>query len=70
MRGSPGGWHTDGSSLMTLWPGHATDDGVGLHYIGTTLHEDVTIREGSPARYVEPAGDGETTEIVMSARLL
>ena len=71
MRASPAAPHTYGLSAEGVLPaGYATDDGVGLHYIGTTLHEAVTIREGSQAWYVEPDGNGETIEVVMSARLL
>lgn len=41
-----------------LPPGYAADDGVGLHYVGTTLHEAVTDRDGASAWRVE--ADGET----------
>lgn len=46
-------------------PGIATDDGVGLHFIGTELHEAVTDREAGAAWRV--TADGETR---MPARLL
>jgi peptidase E len=42
----------------TLPPGYAADDGVGLHYIGTELHEAVADREAAFAWRVD--GDGET----------
>jgi peptidase E len=38
--------------------GYAADDGVGLHYVGTDLHEAVSDREGASAWYVDI--DGET----------
>ena len=38
--------------------GYATEDGVGLHYIGTELHEAVTIRAGARAWRVDPAPGG------------
>ena len=36
----------------------ATEDGVGLHYIGTELHEAVAMRDGARAWWVEPSPDG------------
>jgi peptidase E len=38
--------------------GYATEDGVGLHYIGTELHEAVAMRDGAQAWWVEPSPDG------------
>lgn len=38
--------------------GYATEDGVGLHYVGTGLHEAVCVREGARAWKVEPASGG------------
>ena len=38
--------------------GYATEDGVGLHYIGIELHEAVAMRDGAQAWWVEPAPDG------------
>jgi peptidase E len=38
--------------------GYATEDGVGLHYIGTGLHEAVAMRDGAQAWWVEPSPDG------------
>jgi peptidase E len=48
-----------------LAPGYAADDGVGLHYRGTELHEAVRDREDAAAWRVEV--DGETR---VEARLL
>src|SRR6266498_4285285 len=45
--------------------GVAADDDVGVHYVGTELHEVVTSREGATAYRVTP--DGETR---LEARLL
>ncbi|HET6626427.1 MAG TPA: peptidase E [Nocardioidaceae bacterium] len=44
--------------------GYATDDGVGLHYVGTELHEAVSIRPGSKAWQVRRTADGFTEEPV------
>ena len=41
----------------TLAPGYAADDGVGLHYRGTELHEAVADREGASAWRVESSGE-------------
>jgi peptidase E len=38
----------------TCAPGYASEDGVGLHYIGTELHDAVTIVAGKTAWWVEP----------------
>ncbi|GIF70723.1 peptidase E [Asanoa siamensis] len=38
----------------TLPAGYATDDGTGLHYVGTDLVEAVTARPGADAYRVEP----------------
>jgi peptidase E len=37
----------------TLPPGYASEDGVGLHYIGTELHEAVTVQPGAAAWWVD-----------------
>jgi len=50
--------------------GYATEDGVGLHYIGTELHEAVSIRPGSTAWWVEPDGDGGHVERAIDTRYL
>lgn len=49
----------------TLPPGYAADDGVGLHYVGTALHEAVRDREDVSAYRVETSG-----ETPVPARLL
>ena len=36
----------------TLPAGYASEDGVGLHYVGTELHEAVTVRPGARAWFV------------------
>jgi peptidase E len=46
-------------------PGHAADDGVGLHFAGTELAEVVTCRPGASAYRVEPEGESR-----IEARLL
>ncbi|MGI9009532.1 MAG: Type 1 glutamine amidotransferase-like domain-containing protein [Streptosporangiaceae bacterium] len=38
--------------------GYASEDGVGLHYVGTDLREAVTIAPGKHAWWVEPAARG------------
>lgn len=40
----------------TLPPGYASEDGVGLHYLGTELHEAVTVRPGAAAWWVDRDG--------------
>ena len=42
----------------TLDAGYATEDGVGLHYLGTALSHAVSIRPRSSAWWVEPDGRG------------
>ena len=54
----------------TLPAGHATDDGVGLHYRGTELVEAVTDTPGKKAYRVERAEDGTVVETVLEPRLL
>jgi peptidase E len=53
----------------TLPDGYATDDGVGLHYIGTELHEVVADRPGPAAYRVERDG-AEVRETKLVPRLL
>ncbi len=53
-----------------LDPGYATEDGVGLHYVGTQLHEAVTLRPTAAAWYVAPDGAGGWTESRIAARPL
>jgi peptidase E len=48
--------------------GYATEDGVGLHYIGTELHEAVTILPGKRAWRVEPDGHGDYAEQAIAPR--
>jgi hypothetical protein len=36
-----------------LPPGYPSEDGVGLHYVGTELHEAVTVRPGTAAWWVD-----------------
>ena len=53
-----------------LAAGYASEDGVGLHYVGTQLHEAVTIRPGARAWWVEADGAGGYTEQSIVPRLL
>jgi peptidase E len=50
--------------------GYATEDGVGLHYVGTELHEAVSIRPAATAWWVEPDGDGGHVERAVETRYL
>jgi peptidase E len=50
--------------------GYATEDGVGLHYLGTELHEAVSILEGKHAWWVRPDGEGRWTEQAVAPRLI
>jgi peptidase E len=71
--------HFDGESerrgryhelIMSGFPaGHAADDGVGLHFTGTTLIEAVTERPAAAAYRVERVGN-EIVETRLPARLL
>ena len=54
----------------TLPGGYATEDGVGLHYVGTDLHEAVTIRRGSHAWHVAPDGAGGHSAEPVPARFV
>jgi hypothetical protein len=38
--------------------GYASEDGVGLHYVGTELHEAVSVRADANAWWVETDGHG------------
>jgi peptidase E len=42
--------------------GYATEDGTGLHYRGTALHEAVSIRPGQRAWRVSPGPGSSYTE--------
>lgn len=53
----------------TLPSGYATDDGVGLHYVGTELVEAVTDRAGAAAYRVERDREG-AAETRIEPRLL
>lgn len=53
----------------TLGTALATDDGAGLHYLGTELHEALTDRPGAGCYRVE-AVDGEAVETPLPTRLL
>jgi peptidase E len=48
----------------------ATDDGVGLHYVGTELAEAVAETPGKSAWRIEPDGSGGAVEVEVAARLL
>jgi peptidase E len=50
--------------------GYATEDGVALHYLGTELHEAVSVLPGKRAWYVEPADSGHYTEAPVTPRLI
>lgn len=54
----------------TLPDGYATDDGVGLHFVGTELREVVTDEPKASAYRVERIGTGEVRETVIAPRLL
>lgn len=54
----------------SLPAGYATDDGVGLHYVGTELVQAVSDREGAAAYHVEPDGSGGAKETRIEPRLL
>lgn len=53
-----------------LPPGYATEDGVGLHYVGTELAEVVAVRPGARAWHLEPNGRGGCIERPVEARLI
>ncbi|WP_425457781.1 Type 1 glutamine amidotransferase-like domain-containing protein [Catellatospora sichuanensis] len=57
-----------GSGLLPA--GYATDDGTGLHYVGTELAEAVTSAEGADAYRVEIGAAGAVSERPLGARLL
>lgn len=48
--------------------GYASEDGVGLHYVGTELRQAVTIRPGSKAWWVEADGSGGHREEPITPR--
>ncbi len=49
---------------------YATDDGTGLHYVGTELREAVTDLPGKSAWRVDPDGKGGAVEVALATRLL
>ncbi|QWZ06896.1 peptidase E [Nocardioides panacis] len=53
-----------------LAAGYASEDGVGLHYVGTELREAVTVRRGSQAWWVAADGDGGHVERAVPTRYL
>ena len=55
-------------SEQILPAGYASEDGVGLHYVGTDLHEAVTVAPGKLAWWVEPAANGGFRERPIEAR--
>lgn len=50
--------------------GYATEDGVGLHYVGTELREAVSVLDGKRAWWVRPAGAGHYAEDPITPRLV
>lgn len=54
----------------TLPDGYATDNGVGLHYVGTELREVVSETRGANGYRVERVGPGVVRETVLEPRLL
>jgi peptidase E len=50
--------------------GYATEDGTGLHYRGTTLHEVISIRPGKRAWRVDAAPGGGSREEPIEPRLI
>jgi peptidase E len=49
---------------------YATDDGTGLHYVGTELREAVSEVPGRSAWQVDPDGAGGSVEVALPTRLL
>lgn len=54
----------------TLPGGYATEDGVGLHYVGTSLQEAVSVRPDARAWHVTADGSGGWREQEIVPRLL
>jgi peptidase E len=54
----------------TLSGGYATEDGVGLHYVGTALNEAVTIRRTAKAWWVQADGAGGYLEEPIAPRFI
>ncbi|WP_285706821.1 peptidase E [Microtetraspora sp. NBRC 16547] len=55
-------------TLGELPPGHATEDGVALHYVGTQLHDVLSVLPDRNAWFVEPDGAGRYREKALPAR--
>ena len=55
---------------QTLPLSYATDDGVGLHYVGTELHEVLSDRDDAFGYRVERNADGSVTETRLETRKL
>jgi hypothetical protein len=53
---------------QVLPAGFASEDGVGLHYAGTDLHEAVTIVPGKQAWWVEPTANSGFRQRPIEAR--
>jgi peptidase E len=53
-----------------LPPGYATEEGVGLHYVGMQLEEAVTVRPGAQAWWVDRGGPRGWTERAVEARAI
>jgi peptidase E len=53
-----------------LPPGYATEDGVGLHYVGTDLAEAVTVRANARAWLLAPNARGGCAERPIAPRVL
>ena len=54
----------------TLGDGYATDDGAGLVYRGTELHEVVADRAGPLGYELKRAADGSVVETPLPTRVL
>lgn len=52
----------------TLNSGCASEDGVGLHYVGTKMVEAITISDGEKAWYVAPNDCGGATVSAIEPR--
>jgi hypothetical protein len=50
--------------------GYATEDGVGLHYVGTELREAVSIIKGKRAWHATAGDDGDYIESAVLPRLI
>jgi hypothetical protein len=50
--------------------GYATEDGVGLHYVGTELRKAVSVLAGKRAWQVQPAAGARYTEEPITPKLI